>query len=102
MGKLERAPSQPGERKEAEGTPGTVDKLEGGMQITDEQLLNWFTYHSPQTEQLEGYKQIRSAGLALAKKIVEFTPASADQSAAIRKVREAVFTANAAIACEGK
>jgi hypothetical protein len=30
------------------------------------------------------------------------TPASADQSDAIRSVRNAVMTANAAIACEGK
>lgn len=30
------------------------------------------------------------------------TPPSADQTAAIRKVREAVFTANSARACKGK
>jgi hypothetical protein len=34
--------------------------------------------------------------------IVALTPPSADQTAAIRKVREAVFTANAAIACGGR
>jgi len=39
--------------------------------------------------------------LELALVILEHTPPSADQSAAIRKVREAVMTANASIACGG-
>ena len=38
----------------------------------------------------------------LAETIVLNTPASADQTAAIRLIREAVMTANAAIACDGK
>jgi len=70
--------------------------------ITQEQLQNWFTYHSPGPEHLDAYKAIRDAGLALAEQIMELAPASADQTAAIRKVREAVMTANAAIACGGQ
>lgn len=70
--------------------------------ITQQQLENWFTYHPPQEGQPERYEKLRKAGLALAETIVELTPASADQTAAIRKVREAVFTANAAIACGGQ
>lgn len=70
--------------------------------ITQMDIENWFTYHSPQTEDIEKYKAIRAAGHHLATVIVENTPSSADQTAAIRKVREAVMTANAAIACEGK
>jgi hypothetical protein len=65
-------------------------------------LENWFTYHSPTPDQLPKYQAIRDAGKSLAQTIVDNTPASADQSAAIRKVREACMTANAAIACGGK
>jgi len=72
------------------------------MAVLDEATLNnWFTYHSPTPEQLPKYQAIREAGLNLAKVIVENTPASPDQSAAIRKVREACMTANAAEACGG-
>lgn len=70
--------------------------------MTPEQILNWFTYHSPSTEQLPKYQEIREAGAQLALSIAKNSPASADQTAAIRKVREAVMTANAAIACGGQ
>ena len=70
--------------------------------ITETDLQNWFTYHSPTPDQLPKYQVIRDAGLNLAKTIVQSSPPSADQTAAIRKVREAVMTANAAIACGGK
>jgi hypothetical protein len=72
------------------------------MAITEEQLKNWFTYHSPTPDQLPKYLAIRDAGAALAKAIVDNSPSSADQTAAIRKVREAVMTANASIACGGQ
>ncbi len=71
------------------------------MAIHRDQLQSWFTYHKPEEGQPEKYEKLRAAGLALAETIVELTPASADQTAAIRKVREAIFTANAAIACGG-
>jgi hypothetical protein len=70
--------------------------------ISDEMLKNWFTYHSPSPDQLPKFQKIRDAGLALAEAIVECTPPSADQSAAIRHIREGCMTANAAIACGGK
>ena len=68
--------------------------------ITYEDLDNFFTYHSPTAEQLPKYQAIRECGRILAKAIVDNTPPSADQTAAIRKVREAVMTANQSIACE--
>ncbi len=70
--------------------------------MTNEQLLNWFTHHSPNEADVLAYGVIRGAGLALAEAIVTNTPASADQTAAIRKVREAVAAANMARACGGK
>lgn len=71
------------------------------MAITDEDLDNWFTHHPPSGDQLEAYRNIRAAGLVFARIVVDNTPASADQTAAVRKIREAVMTANASIACGG-
>lgn len=73
------------------------------MPITEDDLQNWFTYHPPAShEQRQAYEAIREHGMIFARVIMERTPPSADQTAAIRKVREAVMTANAAIACGGR
>lgn len=68
----------------------------------EQQLQNWFKYHEPIPEQLPGFAVIREAALDFARIVCAYTPSSADQTAAIRKIREAVMTANAAIACGGK
>jgi hypothetical protein len=70
--------------------------------ISQEQLDNWFTYHSPSPDQNVSYLAIREAAKNLAQVIVANAPDSADTTAAIRKVREATMTANQAIACGGK
>jgi len=62
---------------------------------------NWFMHHPPVGDQVELYKSVRDAGRDMAAVILECSPSSADQSAALRKVREAVMTTNAAIACSG-
>ena len=62
----------------------------------DDKVQNWFT------DDVVKYKEVRDAGLALARIIDKHCPESADATTAIRKVREAVMTANAAIACCGK
>ena len=67
-----------------------------------ERLDNWFTYHSPGEGDAQRYETIRKAGRAFAQVIVDNTPPSADQTVALRKIREAVMTANASIACGGK
>lgn len=59
-----------------------------------------FTYHPPKDGQPARYSDIRARGFQLALAIMRHCPACADRSAAIRKVREAVMTANAAIALE--
>ena len=71
--------------------------------MSDEQLIpreldNQFTYHAPKKDQVSRYSEIREAGLDLAAAIYRCVPGCADRSAAIRKVREAVMTANAGIA----
>lgn len=65
-------------------------------------LDNIFKYHAPNAEQQIRYGRLRDAAKAFAEAIVAYTPAGADQTAAIRKVREAVMTANAAVALDGK
>lgn len=71
------------------------------MKIVQATLDNWFTYHPPTgPEQTAKYVELREAAKTFAEAIVRLTPPSADQTAAIRHVREAVMTANAAIACE--
>lgn len=72
------------------------------ISIASMDIENIFSYHSPTGDQPQRYEAIRSAAKVLAQAIVDNTPASADQTAAIRKVREAVMTANAGIALDGK
>lgn len=61
-----------------------------------------FTYHPPEPDDLRRYAAIRKAAKEFARIIVANTPPSADQSDAVRKIREAVMTANAAIALKGR
>jgi hypothetical protein len=74
----------------------------GRIMIADEILINWFTYHLPSNEQQEAYKRLRNRALDLARDINECVPDCADKTASIRKLRECIMTANAAIACGGK
>ena len=76
--------------------------------VTEELLETWFTYH-PASSHPEGaevaqhrHETIREGGYHLARLLFELVPAGPDQTAAIRKVREAVMTANAGVACEGQ
>lgn len=68
--------------------------------MTPDDLERWFTYHPPRPGQNDRYMMIRQAARYFAQTILENTPEGPDQTAAIRKVREAVMTANVSIACE--
>jgi len=81
---------------------GYITERELMDNIMNEKLNNWFSYHKPTEGQPEIYERLREAAKQFAIVICECTPSSADQTAAIRKVREAVMTANAAIACNGQ
>jgi hypothetical protein len=72
------------------------------MPITKANLENWFSYHAPTPEQLPKYQAIREAAKAFAEVIVANTPSSADQTVAIRHLRDSVMSANASIACGGE
>ncbi len=60
-----------------------------------------FTYHND-PESVPHYVEVREAAKAFAKVILRHTPVCADQSAAIRQLRQCVMTANAAIALNGR
>lgn len=60
-----------------------------------------FTYHSPTGTQPSQYAAIREGARVFAKIILANTPACADQTAAIRDLRNCVMTANGAVALNG-
>jgi len=72
------------------------------MPFTPEQVADIFTYHAPIGDQPAKYDAIRSAARVFAWVMIENTPSSLDQSAAMRLLRECVMTANSAIANGGK
>ena len=63
-------------------------------------LDDLFTYHPPNEIQRLRYTALRDAAKEFASVILRNTPPSADQSAAIRKGRESIMTANAAVALD--
>ena len=71
------------------------------MPITAENVAGIFTYHAPDEGQRVAYDALRAGALHLARIILEVTPPCADREAALRHLREAVATANSAIALKG-
>lgn len=75
-------------------------------ELTDTTLLEWvddvFIYHPADEDQQRRYASVRQAAKTLVTAILIECPSSPDRSAAVRKVREAVMTANASIALKGK
>jgi hypothetical protein len=65
--------------------------------VTLENLKDIFTYHNEEWK-IKHYNAIRTTAHHLAATIIYNTPDCADRSAALRKLREVVMTANAAIA----
>lgn len=69
---------------------------------TEDWLNEVFTYHPSTSEiQKKAYENVRYAAKEFARVVATHTPKCADQSAALRKIREAVMVANASIALEG-
>lgn len=60
-----------------------------------------FAYHAQTQEDVAAYEAIRAAAKNLASVILEVTLTCADQQASLRMLREAVMTANAAVALRG-
>lgn len=75
----------------AEGEPSTLDMVE------------WvFEYHAPGPTEVVKYRTIRAAAKYFANMLLQNVPAGIDRDESIRKLRECVMTANAAIALKGR
>jgi len=57
--------------------------------------------HVPSKDEAAHMDEVRGAGAAMIGTLMVHVPAGADRQAAIRKVREAVMTANSGIALRG-
>lgn len=66
-----------------------------------QRLEKLFTPQKIDASQASHMDTLRHEGLQFAKAILLLCPPGADRSAAIRHIREALFTANASIAQEG-
>jgi hypothetical protein len=70
--------------------------------MADLDLQDLFSYHAPDGDDRTRYEALRSAARNFAEAMIANCPPSADRSAAVRKVREALMTANASIALKGR
>jgi len=61
-----------------------------------------FSHHAPTPEKVAHYDAIHVAAKRFAEALLQHTPPSDDQRAALRLVREATMMANAAIALDGR
>lgn len=64
-------------------------------------IAELFRYHPPTPDQLPKYTALREAALVFARVIEANVVNCEDRSVAIRHVRDALMTANAAVALEG-
>lgn len=67
----------------------------------DEKLVELFKYHSPNETTIPKYAAINQAAKNFAEVLLQNCPRCADRSAAIRLIRDARMTANAAVALNG-
>jgi hypothetical protein len=61
-----------------------------------------FTHHSQTPEKMVHHEAIHAGAKTFAETILAHTPACADQTTALRLLREAAMMANAAIALDGR
>ena len=70
--------------------------------VNSDNIADVFSYHAPGGYDLEHYQALRDGARTFAEVILANCPPCADQQAALRKVREAVMTANAGVALKGR
>lgn len=63
-------------------------------------IIESFKYHQPSEAQVQRISTVRNACTTCAKLIMISVPDGPDQTAALRKLHEAMMTANKAIVCE--
>lgn len=69
--------------------------------MVDYPIETWFSYRTPKGGQIVQYMKMCDKAKELAYLIIECCPDGADKTVAIRKLREVLMNANAAIACRG-
>lgn len=90
----------PAANKQAQQSPQS-NEVKATAKISPElQIEAWFTSHGQSEDQQNRSQAVRDAGKAFALAILKNVKQSADQTAALRKVREASFTAISAISLE--
>jgi hypothetical protein len=71
--------------------------------LSDDDLARWFAYHSPTDDAIrDAHEQIRAGYGELAQQMNNLLPEGPDKTVALRKLRklrEAMWGANAAVAC---
>lgn len=73
-----------------------------GRAMSDSEIVaEFFKYHPPTSDTLPKFSAINQAAKNFAEVILANCPRGADRSAAIRMIRDARMTANAAIALNG-
>jgi len=103
----------PADLEKTQAPPGQWEQRRGGLDRDDrcneairpmssaEILAELFSYHPPNEVTIPKLVGINQAAKNFAEVILQNCPPSADRSDAIRKIREARMTANAAIALNG-
>ena len=72
------------------------------LSLAEEDALTFmFARHPPDQEQTNAMERVYVAACEFARVVLENCPRSADRSAAVRQIRDACMTANAAIALRG-
>jgi len=71
------------------------------MPVSRDNASEVVRYHKPTEEQIKAHEALAVAAEAFIVAIFDNTPKCADQTAAIRHVREAKMTASAAVALDG-
>lgn len=67
-----------------------------------EEALTTFDYHKPSDEQVHRISQVRLAAKLMVRCLWEHCPNGPDRTAAIRKIHEAMMTANKSIVLESE
>lgn len=83
-------------------TPANTMSPEAIDAQIEERLEHLFKYHAPTEETIPKYNAINAAAKEFARTVMKVCPPSADQSAALRLIRDARMTANASVALGGK
>lgn len=70
---------------------------------SDEQLDQWFSFHSPSDPSIaQAHEQVRAKCREFAGFLSDLLPECPDKTVALRAVRTVMYEANATIACQQK